>query len=187
MWVGRGFGLVTRFTEHLYTHDSWLHFIIAPSLISTLYKFTTAPAKPSQSPVFSPVVPWFQLLTVGFFNGTAYAFSSQTPLSTTDYWLISEPEPYITTDSQSASLSCNKAPIWGLRPDCFYGQTFEALLMLGPLSDVRAGLSFTIVVGPQQRSHLLFYCLRFKASFCRLLRLAGLRWRYLTPPPHGSD
>jgi hypothetical protein len=29
----------------------------------------------------------------------------------------SESESYITTDSQSASLSWNKAPIWGLRPD----------------------------------------------------------------------
>jgi hypothetical protein len=26
-------------------------------------------------------------------------------------------ETYVTTDGQSASLSCNKAPIWGLRPD----------------------------------------------------------------------
>jgi hypothetical protein len=29
----------------------------------------------------------------------------------------SESKSYVTTDSQSASLSWNKAPIWGLRPD----------------------------------------------------------------------
>jgi hypothetical protein len=27
---------------------------------------------------------------------------------------------YVTTDGQSASLSWNKAPIWGLRPDFYY-------------------------------------------------------------------
>jgi hypothetical protein len=32
----------------------------------------------------------------------------------------------------------------------------------------------------------VFYCLRFETfSFRRLLRLAGLRWRYSIPPPHG--
>jgi hypothetical protein len=30
---------------------------------------------------------------------------------------------YVTTDGQSASLSWNKAPIWGLRPDLYYCQT----------------------------------------------------------------
>jgi hypothetical protein len=32
----------------------------------------------------------------------------------------------------------------------------------------------------------IFYCPRFETSFCRLLRLAGLRWRYSAPPPHGK-
>jgi hypothetical protein len=31
----------------------------------------------------------------------------------------SEPESYVTTDTQSASFSWNKAPIWGLRPDIY--------------------------------------------------------------------
>jgi hypothetical protein len=35
------------------------------------------------------------------------------------YPLKTECESYITTDSQSASLSWNKAPIWGLRPDIY--------------------------------------------------------------------
>jgi hypothetical protein len=29
------------------------------------------------------------------------------------------------------------------------------------------------------------YCLRCDFPFCRLLRFAGSRWRYSTPPPHG--
>jgi hypothetical protein len=31
----------------------------------------------------------------------------------------------------------------------------------------------------------IFYCLRFDFPFRRLLRLAGSRWWYSTPPPHG--
>jgi hypothetical protein len=41
--------------------------------------------------------------------------------STTDYCESeSEPESYVTTDGQTASLSWNKTPIWGLRPDFYY-------------------------------------------------------------------
>jgi hypothetical protein len=67
--------------------------------------------------------------------------------------IISESESYVTTDGQSASLSWNKAPIWGLRPDLCYCQTAAGLLMWGTLSDDRTGLSFTIAAGPRQRSH----------------------------------
>jgi hypothetical protein len=50
-------------------------------------------------------------------------------------------------------LSWNKAPFWGLRPDLYYWLTVAGLLILGALSDKRAGLSFTIAAGPHQRSH----------------------------------
>jgi hypothetical protein len=36
---------------------------------------------------------------------------------------------HVITDDQSASLSWNKAPIWGLRPDFHYCQTIAGLLM----------------------------------------------------------
>jgi hypothetical protein len=62
-------------------------------------------------------------------------------------------ESYVTTDGQSPSLSWNKAPIWGLRPDFYYCQKFAGLLMWGAVSDERTGLSFTIATGPRQRSH----------------------------------
>jgi hypothetical protein len=48
-----------------------------------------------------------------------------------------ESESYVTTDGQSASLSWNKAPIWGLRPDIYYCQTVAGLLVWGALSDER--------------------------------------------------
>jgi hypothetical protein len=97
-------------------------------------------------------------------------------------------ESYVTADVQSASLSWNKAPIWGLRPDFYYCQTVAGLLMWGALSDERTGLLFTIAAGPCQsrgtRDHILLTQIR-DFPFRRLPRLAGLRWRYSTPPPHG--
>jgi hypothetical protein len=85
-----------------------------------------------------------------------------------------ESESHVTTDSQSASLSWNKAPIWVLRPDCYYCQTVAGLLMCDSVSDEKTGLSFTIAAGPRQRSHFRvrfpvglvnrFYTLRFETS-----------------------
>jgi hypothetical protein len=65
----------------------------------------------------------------------------------------SESESYVTTDGQSASLSRNKAPIWGLRTDFYYCQTVVGLLTWGALPDERTGRSFTIAAGPRQRRH----------------------------------
>jgi hypothetical protein len=83
-------------------------------------------------------------------------------------------------------LSWNKAPIWGLRPD-FISQTAAGLLIWGALSDERTGLSFTISAGPCQRSHSRVPILQSQIRdfpFRRLLRLAGLRWRYSIPRSH---
>jgi hypothetical protein len=61
--------------------------------------------------------------------------------------------------------------------------------MWGFLFEERTNLSFTIAAGPRQFSRIsvrlaiIFYCLKFNIS---LLRLAGLRWWYSTPPPHGK-
>jgi hypothetical protein len=66
---------------------------------------------------------------------------------------MSESVSGITTDAFSVSLSWNTAPIWDLRPDCYYCQRGAGLLMSGALSDERTGLSFTITAGPRQHSH----------------------------------
>jgi hypothetical protein len=86
-----------------------------------------------------------------------------------------ESESYVTTDGQSVSLSWNKAPIWGLRPDFYYCLTVAGLLIWGALSDERTGLSFTIAAdlrtaqsfsGPSPvELATIFYCLRFETSF----------------------
>jgi hypothetical protein len=58
---------------------------------------------------------------------------------------ISQRQTYVTTDRQSASLSWNKAPIWGLRPVLYYCQTVAVVFMRGARSDERTGLSFAKV------------------------------------------
>jgi hypothetical protein len=64
-----------------------------------------------------------------------------------------ESDSYVMTDSQLASLSWNKAPIWGLRPNLYYCLTVSGLLIWDALSDERTGLLFIIVTGPRHRSH----------------------------------
>jgi hypothetical protein len=66
---------------------------------------------------------------------------------------LSQSESYVTIDGQSASLSWDKAPISGLRPDFYYCRTLAGLLMWGALSEERTGLSFTNAAGTRQRSH----------------------------------
>jgi hypothetical protein len=51
---------------------------------------------------------------------------------------------------QSASLSWNKAPNWGLRPDFHYCQTVAGLIMWSALSDERTSLPFA----SQSHSHI---------------------------------
>jgi hypothetical protein len=49
-------------------------------------------------------------------------------------------------------------------------------------------LDSTVILGSESRGardHILLPDSRL--HFCRLLRLAGLRWRYSTPPPHGAS
>jgi hypothetical protein len=48
-------------------------------------------------------------------------------------------------------------------------------------------LTSAVILGPKShgtRDHILLSQIR-DFPFCRLLRLTGLQWRYLTPPPHG--
>jgi hypothetical protein len=54
----------------------------------------------------------------------------------------SQSQSYVTIDGQSASLSWNKAPIWGLRPHFYYIHTVAGLLMWNILP-----------AGPRQRSN----------------------------------
>jgi hypothetical protein len=98
-----------------------------------------------------------------------------------------EADSYVKTDFPSASLSWNKAPIWGLRPDSFYCETVAGLLMWNALSDERTGLASAVILGSGSRGsrdHILLSEIR-DFPFCHFLRLAGSRLTYSTPPEIG--
>jgi hypothetical protein len=111
--------------------------------------------------------------------------------------ILSESKSDVSTDDQSASLSWNKAPIWGLRLDFYYCQTVAGLLF-GALSLTRGQdcrlqfllvLASTVILGSEflgTHNHILLSQIR-DFPFRRLLRLTGLLWWYLTPPSHGSN
>jgi hypothetical protein len=109
-----------------------------------------------------------------------------------DLWTLqyeSESQSYITTDGQSASLSWNKAPIWGV--------TTRFLLLSNLCGFVDVGRSLL-----REDVSVVYHCCWSSSAqsfsgpsplglskirdffFRRILRLAGLWWRYSTPPPH---
>jgi hypothetical protein len=140
-------------------------------------------------------------------------------------WGHSKPPPHdveaeaeFTTDSQSASLSWCRTPIWSPWSDFFFCLTITGLLVRGTFSDERMGLQFIAAARPRQHSSSRVWVprefLRLPQpggpgpltyisqelsgqitrtslgtvfSFRRLLRLAGLRWRYSNTPPHAVD
>jgi hypothetical protein len=76
--------------------------------------------------------------------------------STRESFLLGRVESYVTTDGQSASVSWNKAPIWGLRPDIYYCHKVVGLMMRGSLSlgkgwvcrlQLLLGLASAIILG----------------------------------------
>jgi hypothetical protein len=81
------------------------------------------------------------------------------------------------------------SPIWDSWLDIHYCLTVTVLFLWGALSDERTGVPFVYAAGPCQRSlsrnHILLSHRIWDFPFRRLLRLAGSRWRYSTPPPHG--
>jgi hypothetical protein len=102
----------------------------------TWRKFWTLPGldpsvvEPVASRVLSSLLDasWQRFQEWLFFCLRAQVLSSQTPAQNATE---PEPESYITTDGQSASLSWNKAPIWGLRPDLYYSQTVFGFVDMG--------------------------------------------------------
>jgi hypothetical protein len=83
---------------------------------------------------------------------------------------LRQSESYVTTDSQSASLSWNKVTIWGSRADSYYCQRVARLLMRGALSDKRTGVSFARVTVKCNKSVLSMYNLNLHAIKCMYIQ-----------------
>jgi hypothetical protein len=87
------------------------------------------------------------------------------------------------------------SPIWDSCPDIYYCLTVTILFFGAPsltrgrvcLFYVLVALAGAVFLGSKSlgtRYHILLSQIRH-FHFRRLLRLAGSRWRYSTPPPHG--
>jgi hypothetical protein len=83
------------------------------------------------------------------------------------------------TDGQLASLSWNKAPIWGLRADLYYCPTVAGFLMWAALSDERTGLSFARVTVNSNKSAVSMYNLHFLMVLQPLWALASFQFSHL--------
>jgi hypothetical protein len=106
----------------------------------------------------------------------------------------SKSQSHIATDGQSVSKSWCRAPsgahdqilitVWQLR-SCFCGApslTRGRVCLLYMLLALAAAV-FLGSESLRSRDHILLSLIR-DFPFRRLLRLAGSRWRYSTPPPH---
>jgi hypothetical protein len=99
-------------------------------------------------------------------------------------------QSHISTDGQPVSLGLMTRYL-------LLFDSYGLVFLWDALSDERTGLSPLHAAGPCQRSFLRSYsfgtCDHILLShirdfpFRRLLRLAGSRWRYSTPPPHGGN
>jgi hypothetical protein len=79
----------------------------------------------------------------------------------------------------TGSLSWNKAPIWGLRPDFCYCQTVVGLSMCGTLPDERTGPSFTIDACPCECSNSMVQVPWDSWSY---FTVSDVRLIFLSPP-----
>jgi hypothetical protein len=139
-------------TELLSTVNS----TIAPSLLSLPCR---AQLKCQPSTIWAPGWPPFHTSLLVFCSQAGFQL-------TTDNWTgQSQSQSYVTTDGQSASLSWNKAPIWGLRPDLYYCQTVAGLLLWGALSHERTGLSFARLTVSRNKSVVSMYSLHFTCYY----------------------
>jgi hypothetical protein len=95
---------------------------------------------------------------------------------------IFQSQSYIATDDQSISKSWCRAPRYWLcgAPSLTRGRVCLLYMLLALASAVFLGSESL-----GSRVHILLSQF-WDFPFRRLLRLAGSRWRYSTPPPHGS-
>jgi hypothetical protein len=203
-WLYTGFELEIGFIDHF---NTWLvtALIIAPSLISTLYK--SLQHTPS---LFSLLCLPSRSLVTSSNSGYSLAFALTSLPAGSRLHRLSLLFSGSLTAEQNLSLSLMLRPTvsWpvclGIKhPSGAYDQIFVTVRQLrvwscGALSLTRGrvcrlqillAFASAVILGSESRGtrdpNVLSQIRDF--PFRRLLRLAGSRWRYSTPPPHGSE
>jgi hypothetical protein len=90
-----------------------------------------------------------------------------------------ESEFYVTTDRQPASLSWNKAPIWGLRPDLYYSCDSYGLVLVGHPLWREVGSVFCMCCGPLPAQ---FSRVQFPWDLRPHFTVSDLRLPFSSPP-----
>jgi hypothetical protein len=174
---------------------NWFHYNLTRSDYNYLlhcYLFTQLQA--ALFTLSAVVFAYSVWLSLKHLNGLQLFFTYELPVTVSYRELLckSQSQSHIATDGQSISKSWYRAP-FGAHDQIFICLRVTFLFPCGALSDERTGLSFVCAAGPCQRSLsrvLVPWDLRrillsqiWDFPFRRLLRLAGSRWRYSTPPP----
>jgi hypothetical protein len=140
------------------------------------------------------LIPFLPLFCNCQLQNSTHLITTQIDSSSTEL-KQSQSQSHVATDGQSVSKSWCRDPIWGSWPDIFYYLTFT-VFFCAPLTRGRVcllymllALASAVFLGSESletRDYILLSQTR-DFPFRRLLRLAGSRWRYSTPPPHGSE
>jgi hypothetical protein len=142
--------------------------------VNRIFKVLIRNATPRHATPRHVALRWAASRSVASQHSTAHQITS--------YWS----DLYVTTDGQPASLSWNKAPIWGLRPDLYYLCDSYGLVLVGRplwredgvcLLYMLLALASAIFLWSESlrtRDHILLSHI-WDFPFRRLLRLAGSR------------
>jgi hypothetical protein len=192
-WNYRQYGAVADYT--FYSSPLYTHYIsvFTSRILATIYNNLTVISNHtwsllSQSNSFPAII--LQLpITKTKLNSIPKLISRQAGVSKLDSILCCscQSQSHIATDGQSVSKSWSRYLLlfdsYGFvfcgAPSLTRGRVCLLYMLLAPASAVFLGSEFLVT-----RNHILlsqFWYLPFR----RLLRLAGSRWRYSTPPPHG--
>jgi hypothetical protein len=138
------------YSQVLVPRNSWPYFTVSDSRLPQ-------PGGPSLriymrqeqgGPIITPGTGFPFLVASYYSHGHGGGIRTRLPMSRVESY------EYVMTDGQSASVSWNKVPIWGLRPDFYYCQTVAGLLMWGAgllmwgaLCDDRTGRRLQLLLG----------------------------------------
>jgi hypothetical protein len=151
-WLQRGLGLLIGFIGLWYS--MWLRFTLHYYTHARMHTHTLLSRVMSSLTLLSSHFQWHTFPFLWVLKLFPTPNSNNLPqLNTNSFQTNCNSKSKLCYDQrQSVGLSRCQETTWGPRPDFYYCQTVQDLLMWGTLSDERVGLSFKIAAVPHQRS-----------------------------------